>query len=69
MEPTQAQPAKEKEKSVGGVWVRTSQGGKDFLGIQVTIDGVKHNLIAFRNGFKKEDKHPDYQIYVSRPRQ
>lgn len=59
--------AEEKERSIGGIW-RNSAGDKEYLSIQLDIDGVKHKLVAFKNKFKKEDKHPDFSVFISRPK-
>lgn len=57
-----------KKQSIGALWVK--QGAKgDYLSGYVEVDGQKVPLVCFINGYKKEAKHPDYQIYKSEPRQ
>jgi hypothetical protein len=34
----------------------------------VTIGGATHKIVVFKNTYKEEDKHPDYKIYPSKPR-
>lgn len=55
----------EKEKSIGALWVNKE---KQYMKGSVEIDGVKHDIVIFRNTYKKEDKHPDYKIFKSRPK-
>jgi hypothetical protein len=57
----------EKQKSIGALWENQSSKGKYFTG-QLEIDEKKIKIVVFANGFKKEDKHPDWKIYVSVPR-
>ncbi len=57
----------ERKKSIGGIWKKTTKKGDIMLSMRVEIDGKQVELIAFKNGFKKEDKHPDFQIYMSEP--
>lgn len=58
-------PQNDKQKDIGAVWVRKTSKGEKFLGISVEIEGTKYSLVGFRNSFKKEDKHPDFRLYVS----
>ena len=61
------------KRECGALWLRQSTNQKYFSG-HVTLQdemGVvtKQNLVIFSNKFKKEDKHPDFRIYKSEPRQ
>lgn len=42
-----------------GAWSKDTSKGKV---INFTINGVKYSM--WENKFKKEIKHPDYQIYI-----
>jgi len=53
-----------KEDEAGTIYENTSNAGKPYL--KLTIRGQK--FIAFRNAFKKEDRHPDWNVYVDKPR-
>jgi hypothetical protein len=33
------------------------------------VNGEKIRIVAFKNGYKKEDKHPDWNIMKSRPKE
>ena len=41
-----------------GAWTNKTKTGKQV--INFTIDGKKYDM--YKNDFKKEEKHPDYQI-------
>lgn len=45
---------------LGGLWKGTDKQGNEYF------SGYLGNarLIIFKNGYKKEDKHPDYVMYV-----
>ena len=57
-----------KEDKLGALWNK-NKNGKDFFTGQVEIDGVKHAIVVFSNGFKDADNKPDWIIYRSQPRQ
>lgn len=42
-----------------GAWKKETSKG---VVVNFTIEGVKYSM--WENKFKKESKHPDYQIYV-----
>lgn len=51
------------KESVGAIWRKQTQKG-ELLSIQLEIEGKKYKLVAWPNTFKKEDKQPDYKLYV-----
>lgn len=54
------------KKDIGAVWVRESKKGEKYISMQVTINGEKISLVAFKNSFKEEDSNqPDYRIFPS----
>lgn len=57
----------EQEKSIGALWEKKSSKGTWFSG-SIEVDNKKISIVVFSNDFKKEDKHPDYKIYVSQPK-
>lgn len=61
--------ADEKKQPIGALWEKTSQSGTVFLSGDIEIDGVKHPVVCFQNGYKKESKHPDWRIFKSEERQ
>ena len=62
-------PDQEKQKDIGGVWIRQTSKGDDMLSIQVEINGTKQNFVAFVNGYKTKSNQPDYKIYPAYQRQ
>jgi len=44
-------------------WERTSKSGVDYLALDID----KEKYVAFKNKYKKEDKHPDYNVLKSTP--
>lgn len=61
--------AEEKQKSIGALWSKTSGRGDYFTGQIELADGSKLKIVVFRNGYKTEDKHPDWRIYESKPKE
>jgi len=46
---------------VGALWFKEGKNGK-YLSGMIEINGNKHKIIVQKNNYKKEEKHPDYQI-------
>jgi len=57
-----------KGKDIGALWQKTSTKGS-YLSGYIEVDGVKKNIVCFINTYKSEQKHPDYKIYPSEPRE
>lgn len=59
------QPQKDSKfpKSIGAIWVKESKAGKPYAKIVVTVNGVEHSFVAWKNKYKNQDKHPDWQIF------
>ncbi len=53
-----------KDDKLGALWVRSGPKGDYMTG---EINGVK--VVIFTNGYKQTDKHPDYGVYKSKPRE
>lgn len=49
---------------LGALWVKHSAKGEYMTG---TINGVK--VVVFRNNNKREDRHPDWRVLKSQPRE
>lgn len=60
---------KEKMESIGALWEKNSPKGAKYFAGSVEIDGKKIPLVVFKNGYKKEDKHPDWKIFISKPKE
>ena len=59
----------EKQKDAGALWLNVSKTGTKHMSGSVEIDGVKTKIVVFKNNYKEEEKHPDYKIYLSQPRE
>lgn len=56
----------EKSKSIGGLWLKTSQSGKKFMSGNIEVNGTKHYFAVFKNDNKTEgSQQPDYSILAS----
>lgn len=49
---------------VGAGWLKKGKDGQ-FVSISLELDNKKYKLVMFKNKFKNQDNHPDYNIYVS----
>ncbi len=58
----------EKKKSIGAFWKKVSKNLTEYYSGNIEIDGKRINLVMFVNTAKKEDKHPDLQVYLSEPK-
>ena len=54
-----------KEDEAGVIYENVSAAGVPYM--KITVRGQK--FVAYRNKFKKEDKHPDWIVYVDKPRE
>ncbi len=57
------------ENNIGALWLRESQKGNKFMSGVIIIDGKKHQIVVFKNNYKQEEKHPDYRIFPSQPKE
>jgi hypothetical protein len=61
---------KEKLVKIGALWIGKSQGGVGYMsGVIQDSSGNDIRVIVFKNGYKEEDKHPDYVVYLSKERE
>ena len=56
-----------KENILGALWIKESSKGQ-FLSGYIEVNGEKIHLVCFQNKFKAEDKHPDWIILKSKPK-
>ena len=52
---------------LGALWNKESSKGQYMSG-HITINEETINIVCFKNGYKKEDKHPDWIILKSKPK-
>lgn len=63
MDKGQGQSAREDE--LGALWKKSNDKGEFFTGA-MTFDGVKIDIVVFPNGYKREERHPDFRILKAR---
>ena len=59
-----------KEQECGALWAKTSGNGKRYFSGKLDWEKIKEangNVVLFPNGYKKEEKHPDYLVYIQEP--
>jgi uncharacterized protein (DUF736 family) len=62
--------AMDRESEMGGLWVKTSQAGREFMSGTLTIDGQPVEVVLFPNTYKKPgERTPDWRVYKSQPRE
>lgn len=58
-----------KDDKIGALWARQTRDHADYFKGSIEIGGQKHEVVVFRNGFKDSERHPDYIVYRSQPRE
>lgn len=58
---------KEKLQKIGALW--KSKNGKALSGVIQDGQGNDIRVFILKNGFKQEDKHPDFQVFLGQERQ
>jgi len=53
-----------KNNYIGGLWIKVTNEGKQFMSGNIEIDGKKVNISCWVNDFKK-DNQPDYRIKLN----
>lgn len=53
-----------KSEKIGALWLKSGSKGDYFTG---EVSGVK--VVVFKNGYKESPKHPDFNVYLSVPRE
>jgi len=54
------------DRKFGSLWENTSHNGKTFLSGEMTINGKKIRIVAFKRMEKKNDKEPDWDILTAK---
>lgn len=49
---------------IGALWIKSGKNGKYLAGTIDIDDRNSVKLMVFPNGYKEEDRHPDYVIYA-----
>ena len=58
-----------KEDKCGALWLNESKSGTKYMSGSIELDGVVTKIVVFKNSYKEQDKHPDYVINKSTPRE
>jgi hypothetical protein len=72
----------QKNEKMGALWVNEKDGNKYLTGeleidrgtfkaleaAFMTSDTAKVKIVVFQNGYKEEDRHPDWIMYKSKPK-
>ena len=53
-----------KNNYIGGLWIKVTKDGKQFMSGNIEIDGKKVEISLWRNDYKK-DNQPDYRIKLN----
>ena len=53
---------------IGALWINGKADKKYMSGV-IEIDGKKTSIIVFKNDYKREDKQPDYNIFLKEVRE
>lgn len=57
-----------RETKLGALWEKkNSMGGSFFSGV-LNVNGEAIKIVVFKNGYKKEERQPDYEIFASEPK-
>lgn len=57
------------KKPIGALWEKKSTYGTYFSGqLEMGAPGEKISIVVFNNQHKNSDKHPDWKIFLSRPK-
>lgn len=51
---------------IGALWKRTGKTGEYFTG-SIMLNGQAYEIRAFKNDYKKQDKHPDLKVFLALP--
>ncbi|NBW13917.1 MAG: hypothetical protein EBR82_38530 [Caulobacteraceae bacterium] len=61
-------PQNKNQNELGALWKKKSKTGMSFLSGYINDhDGQRIDIVVFANGNKKNEKAPDYRLYVSKP--
>lgn len=56
------------QNELGALWKKKSKAGMSFLSGYINDhDGQRIDVVVFANSNKKNEKAPDYRLYISKP--
>ena len=53
--------------NIGALWLKEGKKGKFFSG-SIELEGIKTQIVIFKNTNKTKENHPDYNILLSKPK-
>lgn len=56
----------EDNANIGALWEKVSKAGDTYFSGLVDLGNGKTQIVVFKNKYKKEERHPDYKIYISK---
>jgi uncharacterized protein (DUF736 family) len=57
---------KQREKSIGGLWKKTSKAGKNYIWGKLECNGKTQEFVGFKNERKQPgEKTPDFRLFVA----
>ena len=56
------------KRKFGSLWEHTNQNGDIFFSGELFVDGKKVDIVVFRRREKINDREPDWDILVARPK-
>lgn len=59
----------EQKKNAGCLWLKTAKTGMKFMAGNVEINGVKTDIVVFKNNKKEKENQPDYNILLGQKRE
>jgi uncharacterized protein (DUF736 family) len=57
------------DDKIGALWENKTSKGQEYFSGQIEWKGEKIKIVAFKNNYKKEDRHPDWNIMISKPKE
>ena len=54
------------DQQIGALWKKISKKGHEYCDGTLEMNGRKYKIVMFKIQNKKNDKQPDYNIYLSK---
>jgi hypothetical protein len=52
-------------EKIGVLWKKQSKNGKQYLSGNITLEGVRVHIWVLTNEFRKNNKQPEYNIFLT----
>ena len=50
------------EDKLGALWINEKKDGSKYMSGEIEVDGQTLKVVVLKNNYKKESKHPDYEV-------